>query len=238
VIAWQILEPIPLFKECSAAEIRRLARYGHQTYYRNFATIYDAGSPSKVVSIVLKGEVIVRKETTPRHEPTHFNVVVTAGEMFGFGEMMLEHYYTSTVARGECVLLEIAKQDFVRHFMAIPSLREKVLRAFSDIVRILMNKVASGGTDELALYLYQLSRKSGKTIGGKIHIQKKVRQPEVASVLNLSREHVTRLFAKLRAEKVVQFNRGFPIIDKAWLDRTVKDKELAASIQYRPSPIQ
>ena len=63
----------------------------------------------------------------------------------------------------------------------------------------------------------------------------KVRQPELAAALNLSREHVTRLFAKLRTERVVQFNRGFPIIDKAWLDRVVKDKDLAASIRYRIS---
>lgn len=179
----------------------------------------------------------MQKKSAPHHEPAYRNIVVVPGEMFGFGEITSARYYTGAVALTECVLLEIAKKDFLEHFMAVPSLRENVLAALSDIIRILMNKVSSGGINELALYLYQLSRTSGKLVGGKIHIQQKVRQPEVAAVLNLSREHVTRLFATLRAKKFVQFNRGFPIIDKAWLDRTVEDKDLADSIRYRMSPL-
>jgi CRP-like cAMP-binding protein len=112
-----------------------------------------------------------------------------------------------------------------------------VLTSLSELLRILINKITSGGINELALYLYKLGQESGKVANGKIHIQKKVRQPEVAAALNLSREHVTRLFARLRAEKVVQFNRGFPIIDKAWVERVVKDKDLAASLRYRTSPL-
>lgn len=237
MIDWQVLKLIPFFQGCSERDMRTLARYCSQRYYTKFEQIHEAGAPSRHVCVIMKGEVVIQKGTEPRDERACCNVVVLEGELFGFGEMMLNRYYTGAVALTECVLLEIEKEDFVRQFMAIPVLREKILLWLSEIARILMNKLASGGLNELALYLYQRSEQSGKLVGAKIHIQEKMSQLEIASVLDLSREYVTRLFAELRAKKVVQFNRGFPIIDKAWLDQAVKDKDLADSIRYRSSPL-
>ena len=65
----------------------------------------------------------------------------------------------------------------------------------------------------------------------------KQHQPEIASLLHLSREDVSRLFARLRSEGAVDFNRGFPVIDRAWLDREAGDPDLAASVQYRDARI-
>ena len=237
MIDWHILEAIPFFQGCTEEQLHELARHCSQRYYRKWERIYEAGSPSGKVYSILKGEVVVQIEDAHRHEPAYLNVVVYTGELFGFGEMMLKHFYTSAAALTECTLLEIAKEDFLQHFMSVPCLRDGLLTSLSELLRIVINKITSGGINELALYLYHVGQESGKVAGGKIYIQRKVRQPEIAAALNLSREHVTRLFARLRAEKVVQFNRGFPIIDKAWIERVVKDKDLAASVRYRPSPL-
>ena len=37
---------------------------------------------------------------------------------------------------------------------------------------------------------------------------------------------------------VVDFNRGFPVIDRAWLDREAPDRDLAASVQYRAASVE
>jgi len=232
VIDWHILEAIPFFQGCSEEQLRGLARYGSQRYYRKWEQIHEAGSPSEKVYIILKGEVVVQIEDAHRREPAYLDVVVFTGELFGFGEMMLKHFYTNALARTECALVEIAKEDFIQHFMSVPRLRDWVLTSLSELLRIFISKATSGGMNELALYLYRLGQESGKALNGKIKKKKKVRQPEIAAALNLSREHVTRLFARLRTEKNVQFNRGFPIIDQKWLERVVKDKDLAASIRY------
>lgn len=237
MIDWQVLKPIPFFQDCSEGDLRKLARYCRQRFYGKFEQIHEAGAPSRHVCVILKGEVVIQKDAVPRDDPACCNVVLLPGDLFGFGEMMLKQYYTGAVALTEGVLLEIDNGDFVGHFMALPSLRDKIVLELSEIARIVMNKLSSGGLNELALYLYQRSQRSGKLVGGKIHIQEKMSQMEIASVLNLSREYVTRLFAELRVQKVVQFNRGFPIIDKAWLEKAVKDKDLAASIRYRSSPL-
>ena len=233
----QELRKIQFFAACSDTELRALAPLCRRATYQQFQSIHEEGSPSGKVYAVLKGEVVLFKSTDRADEPTRL-AVVRAGEMFGFGEIMLSAYYTSASAATDCTLLEIGREDFMRRFLAMACFREQVLLALSKINRYHVCKVTGGGgLSDLALYLQTLSQECGKIVGGKIRIQRKLRQPEIASLLNLSREHVTRLFAKLKAEGVVDFNRGFPVIDRAWLDRTVRDKDLAASIQYRDTPL-
>ena len=230
------IRKIDFFATCSEAELRELAPLCRRAGYQKFQPIHEEGSPSLKVCAVLKGEVVLHKLSDVTNEPVRL-AVVRAGEMFGFGEAMLPTYCTSASAATECTLLEIGKQDFIRRFMAVAGFREQVVTALSKIARYHLGKVTGGGgLSDLALYLQTLSGECGKVVGGKIHIQRKLRQPEIASILNLSREHVTRLFAKLKSQGVVDFNRGCPIIDRAWLDQTVRDKDLAASIQYRDAP--
>ncbi|HRZ13593.1 MAG TPA: Crp/Fnr family transcriptional regulator [Kiritimatiellia bacterium] len=230
------LKAIEFFAGCTEQELRDLAPLCRRVSYRKFQPIYNEGEGSRKIHAVLKGEVVLHKLGDGTREPVRL-AVVRAGEMFGFGEAMLETYYTSAGAATACILLEIGRDDFVRRFLAVPAFRVQVVRALSKIARYLVDKAARGsGLNDLALYLQALSGECGENRMGKIFIRKKLHQPEVASLLNLSREHVTRLFARLKAEGVVDFNRGYPIIDRAWLDRVVRDKDLAASIQYRDAP--
>jgi CRP/FNR family transcriptional regulator len=181
--------------------------------------------------------VVIQKNTGPETDPARLSVVL-AGELFGFGEAWLDNYYTSATALAECRLLAIAREDFIRHFMAVPVLRERVLRGFSEMVRILIAKsVAGSGLNELAWFLRNMSTRYGRVEKDWIQIRKKLRQPEIAAVLNLSREHVTRLFAQLRAKGAVRFNRGYPRIARAWLDRAAPDRDLADSIRYRAAAL-
>lgn len=230
------LRKIDFFAACSEAELRDLAGLCRPASYRRLQLIHEEGAPAGKVYAVLRGEVVLHAHAAVADEPTRL-AVVRSGEMFGFGEVLLRHYYTSASALTACGLLEIGRDDFRRSFLAVPAIREHVLVALSQIVRYLVNKVTGGGgINDLALFLLAQGEAHGTMSGGKIHLQKKLRQPEIASVLNLSREHVTRLFAKLKAQGVVDFNRGFPVVDRAWLDRVVQDKDLAASIQYRDAP--
>src|SRR5437867_150782 len=153
---------MPFFQGCTGEQLRGLARHCSERVYGKWEQIHEAGGPSEKIFIILKGQVLIQIEAAPRREPAYLDIVVFAGELFGIGEMMLKHYYTSATAQTECVLLEIAKEDFLQHFMSIPRLRDRVLTSLSELLRILLNKVTSGGVNELALYLYKLSEESGK----------------------------------------------------------------------------
>jgi CRP-like cAMP-binding protein len=227
---------IAFLADCTAEQQRALASFCRVCRFRSYASLQQEGQPSRGVYFVLQGEVLLQKEVRPGAEPARLSIV-RRGEMFGFGEIMLRTCYTTALALTPVEVVVVTVEDFLRYFLALPKLRDRLLRALSEITRILIHQnVAGDGLHELAFYLHHLCRDSGKKVGRRIHIQTPVRQPEVASVLNLSREHVTRLFARLRQQGVVNFNRGFPVVDAAWLDHMTRDRDLADSLQYRDVP--
>ena len=231
------LEKIQFFADCSAAEIRELAALCRRVSYRPGQSIHDENAPVQMVYAVLTGEVLLYRSSGGSRASRL--AVVKAGELFGIGEALLPTYYTGASALSACLLLEIGREDFVRRFLAVPAVRERVLRELSRMVRFLICKVTGGGgRHDLALYLRTQAEECGQDAGGRIRLRRKQRQPEIASLLQLSREHVTRLFAKLKAEGVADFNRGFTLIDRAWLDREAPDRDLAASVQYRDLPAE
>lgn len=230
------LNSLALFRGCSAAQLRLLAPHVVPLQVKRYAELCVEGAPSDYIHIVLQGEVCLEKKREGHDEPARL-FVVRAGEHFGLGEFMLSNYHTSATALTDCSLLRISSEDFRLHFLPIPSIRDRVLTELSEIARYLLFDVVTGsGTAMLAFYLRRMALEHGREQDGKIHIQTLVRQPEIASLLNMSREHVTRLFTRLHEEGAVDFNRGFPIIDKQWLAKAVRDTDMADFIVYRDYP--
>ena len=229
------LRPIGFFAGCSEAEQRELAPLCRRATYRSGQAIQEENVPLRAVRAVLAGEVLIHRSSGG--DAAARLAIVKPGETFGIGEVLLPTTYTGASALVACTVLEIDRDDFVRRFLAVPAVREAVVRELSRIARFLVCKVTGGGgRRDLALYLRAQAEICGQAEGSRIRLCRKQLQPEIASFLNLSREHVARLFAKLKAEGVADFNRGFPLIDRAWLDRQAPDRDLAASIQYRDLP--
>ena len=163
--------------------------------------------------------------------------IVKEGECFGIGEFMLPSYITTATALTDCILIKISSENFRQFFLSIASIREKVMLDLSHISKFLLFAVVAGnGSQMLAFYLRKQCLEKAVEIDGKFHIQSKILQPEIASLLNMSREHVTRLFARLHEQGVVDFNRGYPIVDKQWLQSITRDTDLADFIVYRDYP--
>lgn len=230
------LRSLPLLSGCTPLQLDGLAPFIENVPIRRHQEIYREGSPSRHIHIVVRGEVCLEKERGEGADPMRL-AIVRPGEYFGLGEFMLEHYYTTATALADSKLLRIDRRIFQNHFLAVECVRNHVMTALSEIARYLLFSVAAGsGVNMLAIYLRHLCRENGREVGGKIHIRTQVFQPQIASLLNMSREHVTRLFARLQKQGVVQFNRGYPIVDKQWLTETITDTDLADVIVYRDYP--
>ena len=231
------LRSIAFLADCPPPDLDALAPLCHRVSFRPGQSIHDEHTPARHVCAVLHGKVLLYR--TAGNPSASRLAIVQPGEMFGFGEALLPTYYTGASALSPCTLVQIDSTDFLHRFLAVPSIRLHVLRELSQIARFLICKVTGGGgRQDLALYLRTQADACGQPDGAKIRLRQKQFQPAIASLLNLSREHVTRLFALLKAEGVVDFNRGFPVIDRAWLDREAGDRDLAATVQYRDTPIE
>ena len=227
---------MPLFAGCSNEQLATLARHIEAVSCRRHQEIYREGDPVRFIYFVRKGEVGLEKSRGAGRETMRL-AIVRPGEYFGLGEFMLSNCHTTAFALTDCILLRISTADFRRYFLAIASIRDQVLTDLSRIAKYLLFAVVAGtGTNLLAFYLRRLCQDDSRETAGKFHIRTKVRQPEIASLLNMSREHVARLFARLRKEGVVDFNRGYPVVDKQWIRNAITDNELADFIVYRDYP--
>lgn len=227
---------VPLFSGCTDEQVRALAPYVVAASYRRHEDVYREGDADPCIHVVRKGEIALEKSRGAKLEPMRL-AIIRPGETFGLGEFMLPAYHTTATALADCELLRISGPDFRRHFLAVESIRVRVLTELSQIAKFLLFAVVAGsGANMLAFYLWRLCRENARDAGGKFHVRTKVLQPEIASLLNMSREHVARLFARLRKEGAVDFNRGFPVVDKQWLQNAVADNDLADFIVYRDYP--
>lgn len=232
----RIIQSVSFLAGISDVQRDALSRYGSVHRYPRHATIQQQGTEPVGVCFLLQGEVVIEKIIADAPEAARLSIV-RCGEMFGFGECLLRTCYTNVRALTPVRIWMIDTRTFIDHFLAIPLLRERLFAMFSDMTRILIHRAVAGDArHELAYYLRYECQTTGRRIGRRIRIERLIRQPAVASVLNLSREHVTRLFAELRREKVVDFNRGHPLVDPAWLERMTEDRDLADSLQYRDLP--
>ena len=232
----KLLRSLPLFADCSPVQVDSLAHHVEIISCKRHQTIYPEGNHSPSFHIVWKGEVGLEKFRGKEEEPMRLSIV-RAGECFGIGEFMLPAYITTAIALTNCDLLRISGAHFQKYFMAIESIREKVMKDLSHIAKFLLFAVVAGtGVQMLAFYLRKLCLENADEVDGQFHIRTKILQPEIASLLNMSREHVTRLFSRLQEQGAVDFNRGYPLVDKAWLQSTVTDTDLADFIVYRDYP--
>ena len=157
----QDLGKIQFFADCSAAEIRELAALCRRVSYRPGQSIHDENAPVQMVYAVLTGEVLLYRSSGGSRASRL--AVVKAGELFGIGEALLPTYYTGASALSACLLLEIGREDFVRRFLAVPAVRERVVRELSRMVRFLICKVTGGGgRHDLALYLRTQAEECGQ----------------------------------------------------------------------------
>ena len=230
------LRPLPLFAGCTSAQLESLARHVEIVACKRHRDIYREGDPARHVHLVLRGEIGLEKKRGGDEESMRLSIV-RAGESFGIGEFMLPAYITTATALADGELLRIAALDFRRHFLAIESIRDRVMAELSHIAKFLLFAVVAGtGGQMLAFYLRRLCLENAEETAGQYRIRTKVLQPEIASLLNMSREHVTRLFARLQKQGAVDFNRGFPVVDKQWLRNAIPDTDLADFIVYRDYP--
>lgn len=227
----ELLQEMLLLKDCPAEERATLASLCTPVCCGRGAVVYEAGSPVRRVFFVCEGRVELVREG----EADEYCLgVVLPGELFGIGELMLPAYYVTARTLERTALLAVDREVFLDHFLAIPAVLRNLIRDYNEMARILITRVTDGaGVRELILYLQQAAVRWGVREGWKIRITRKQRQPAIAAVLHMSREHVTRLFGVLKEKGAVDFNGGFPLLDAAWLERAVGDKDLAASIRYR-----
>jgi len=219
------LAALPLFKPLGAAALGRLAAETTRRPLRRGERLFKTGDTVTGMYVVMYGEIRLVARSPGRGE--RLTGMVGPGRSFGEPVMFLERpAVVDAEAASDALVLHIPKQAVFDELERSPLFARRIIAGLSQRVESLVNELdrqARGGRARLVDYLV---RSAGAGPGPRI-ITLPAAKGAIASHLNLTPEHFSRLLRELADEGLVQV-RGRSI--------TVPDPQrLAADVEHPPA---
>lgn len=216
----QLLARLPLFAGLGAAELERLAAATTRRELKRGEFLFRQGEPSTGFYAVVHGRIAL--SSRPPHGRERVNDIVGAGRSFAEAIMFLDRpYIVSAKALSDALVLHVAKDAVFRELernlafarCIIATLSEKLHAA----VRELDTYALGSGEQRFAAWLL---RAAGPAERGAVSVTLPAAKRAIASRLNLSAEHLSRILRHLVSEGLIEVRgRTVAIPDVARLRR-------------------
>ncbi|MEM7292279.1 MAG: cyclic nucleotide-binding domain-containing protein [Pseudomonadota bacterium] len=213
----QSLRTVPLFSSLTEEELTMMAQARQIRTYPANATIINDGDTTNALYIINKGKVKVCISNEQGREV----VIAQLAEGEHFGEMSLideKPRSASIITRSACEISLIQKDDFHRMLASNPELSLAVMRGLSERLRKADRKIETLALMDvygrIARALLDMAVECGD---GRMVIEEKLTQSDLASMVGSSREMVNRILKGLttggyitRQEKQIYINTKLP----------------------------
>jgi len=221
----ELLQQITLFKSSSESEIQSVIRYMEEVSYRENREIYRENEVACFIYVVLEGEV----ELTILLEEGKNETICGLGknEIFGTGEIFFDNYYCSASTRSACRLLRVSRKDFFEKFIIIPSINKTVMDDFASMVKFALTKKQwNTSKNRLLLFFITRSKTKGHVIENGYFLVNDLTHDQIARILNLSREHVSRMMKELQNEGCLGVTKEYIYVYPEKIDPVLLDKDV------------
>jgi CRP-like cAMP-binding protein len=213
------LAALPLFKELAPAEIDRLAAGTSELHVPRGEVLFHKGDPCAGFHLVVYGQVKLSFVSPQGTE----KVVEIVGPGFSFGEALMfmdKPYIIMAQALSDSLLLHVSKQAVFDEIERDPAFARKMLAGLSRRLHGLIGDIESyslqSGTQRVIGYL--LRQEEDLAADGAYTVRLPTSKSIVASRLNLTPEHFSRILHDLAAAGLVAVDgREVRIVDVAKL---------------------
>lgn len=214
------LSKVPLFNSMREDELDRIALGTTELRVARGDIIFRRGDPCVGFHVVLYGQIKLSFMSAGGAE----KVIELVGPGHSFGEALMfmeKDYIVTAQAMDDSLLLHVAKPVIFREIHDDPAFACKMLAGLSQRMHGLMCDMESyslcSGTQRVAAYLLKDQSVGG---GGALSLTLSVAKSVVASRLNLTPEHFSRIMADLSTRKLIAFQgRKVSILDEGALRR-------------------
>ena len=202
------LRHLPLFEGLSGDELARVASGATRRRLRRGEVLFRQGEPSTGFHVVLHGRVALTARS--RRGAERITDIIEAGHSFGEAIMFLERpYIVGAHALGDSLVLQVAKEAVFAELERSPRFARRIIATLSAklqaSVRQLETYALGSGRRRFAAWL--LRGVSGER--GEVTLPAAKRA--VASTLNLSAEHLSRILGELADDGLIEV-RGRKIV--------------------------
>lgn len=198
------LAHLPLFEGLKADELARLAAGTARRRLRSGETLFRQGEPSTGFHAVVHGRIALVVRAANARE--RVSAIIDAGRSFGEAIMFLEKpYIVSAKALSDALVLHIAKETVFAELERNPGFARRVIASLSaklhaTVRELDMYALGSGGRRFAAWLLRSVP--AGRE--GAIEVTLPAAKRAIASQLNLSAEHLSRILRELAREGLVE----------------------------------
>ena len=197
------LAHLPLFEGLRAEELARLAAGTTRLRMRSGETLFKQGDPSTGFHAVVHGRVALVAASPQGRE--RVSAIIEAGRSFGEAVMFLEKPYIVTArALGDALVLHIAKDTVFSELARNPGFGRRIIATLStklhaSVRELDLYALGSGGR-RFAAWLLRLVPHEAR---GATEVTLPAAKRAIASQLNLSAEHLSRILRELAAEGLI-----------------------------------
>lgn len=199
-----LLARVPLFDQLDPQELAKVAAGTTEHHVRRGEAVFHRGEPCNGFHIMVYGQVKLVAVSPAGAE----KVVRLLGPGESFGEALLfldKPYILSAIALADSMLLTVDKAVLFSELASEPMLARKMIAGLSKRLHSFVSDVKSyslhSGTQRVIGYLLQAREASG---GGELRLE--VSKNVIASRLNLTPEHFSRILNDLTSKGLIEVN--------------------------------
>lgn len=218
------LAGLPLFKALDAATLARLAAATTRLTLRRNETLFRKGDPASGMYVVVYGEIKLIA-TTPARGP-RLAGIVRPGHSFGEPVMFLERAaVVDAQAASDALLLYLPKAAVFEEIERNPKFAHRMIAGLSQRIERLVGELdrqaLGSGSERFVDYL--LRHGSGQASAFVVTLP--AAKAEIASQLNLTPEHFSRILHELAQAGLLQVQgRRITVADPARLQQVTRKR--------------
>jgi CRP-like cAMP-binding protein len=202
--AEQFLARLPLFAGLGAAELGRLAAATTRRELSRGEFLFRQGEPPAGFHAVVHGRIELRARSSDGRE--RVADIVGAGRSFGEAIMFLEQpYIVSARALGDALVLQVAKDAVFAELERSPGFARRVIATLAaklhSAARELDTYALGSGEQRFAAWLLRAAAPAER---GAASVALPAAKRAIASRLNLSAEHLSRILRHLVSEGLIE----------------------------------
>jgi len=199
------LADLPLFNNMTPDEIRRIARGSREIHATRGSLLFHRGDPCVGFHLLLSGQIKLSFTSAQGNEKVV--EVIRPGQSFGEALMFMESpYIVDAQALADSHLLHIAKTTLDEELANDPKLARKMLASMAIRLHQMVNDLEAyslhSGRERIVAYLLrELPPPANEGNSATLALQST--KGVIASRLNLTQEHFSRILGELSGEGLI-----------------------------------
>ena len=203
-----LLSRLPLFSGLSPSEVERIAEGARELHARKGDILFHKGDPCHGFHLVLAGQVKLAFVSAAGNQKVV--EIIRPGQSFGEAVMFMQKpYVLMAQALTECRLLFIAKDTIFQEMRNAPDFCQRLIAGLAlrlhGLIKDLEIYSLCSGRERIVCYLLgEMSDAEGNTPDGRVEICLATHKGTIASRLNLTQEHFSRVLHELADDGLIE----------------------------------